>query len=106
MKASLRAPMAALVAAAASLALSGCDAMRPAPQGVGHVDDGAITARITSELVADRNIDSAAIKVETTNGTVLLSGFARSPLEKQTAESIAIKIRGVSLVKNEIAVRP
>ena len=72
----------------------------------GYVDDSAITSRIKSEIVADKNIDADAITVETASGTVVLSGFARSALEKQTAESIAIKIKGVSLVRNEIAVRP
>ena len=47
-----------------------------------------------------------SIKVETLNGTVMLSGFAKSPTEKSTAESLAWKVKGVKAVKNEIAIRP
>jgi hypothetical protein len=49
---------------------------------------------------------SSSIRVETLNGTVMLSGFAKSANEKSTAEAIAWKVGGVKAVKNEIAVRP
>ena len=39
-------------------------------------------------------------------GTVRLSGFAKSAAEKATAESIARGVKGVTSVKNEIAIRP
>jgi hyperosmotically inducible protein len=51
-------------------------------------------------------VDAASIKVETLNGTVLLSGFAKNGLERTTAEQIASRVSGVRSVRNEIAVRP
>jgi osmotically-inducible protein OsmY len=39
-------------------------------------------------------------------GTVMLSGFAKNGAERTTAESIARGVKGVTSVKNEIAVRP
>ena len=48
----------------------------------------------------------SSISVETLNGTVMLSGFAKSALERNTAEKIARGVNGVKSVKNEIAVRP
>ena len=51
-------------------------------------------------------IDDSAISVETLNGTVMLSGFAKSTKERSTAESITWRVGGVKLVKNEIAIRP
>jgi len=47
-----------------------------------------------------------SIHVETLNGTVLLSGFAKNVTEKATAERIAREVNGVKAVRNEIAVRP
>jgi osmotically-inducible protein OsmY len=44
--------------------------------------------------------------VETLNGTVMLSGFAKNALERNKAESIARGVKGVSSVKNQINVRP
>lgn len=43
---------------------------------------------------------------ETLNGTVRLSGFAKSARDKETGEAIARKVTGVKAVKNEISVRP
>jgi osmotically-inducible protein OsmY len=44
--------------------------------------------------------------VETLNGTVMLSGFAKSATEKTAAEALTRSVHGVKSVKNEIAVRP
>jgi osmotically-inducible protein OsmY len=55
---------------------------------------------------ATRTVDASSIGVETLNGTVMLSGFAKNATEKSTAESIARKVNGVKSVKNQIAVRP
>ena len=52
-------------------------------------------------MVEDKNVDADAIKVETLNGNVVLSGVARSPLEKSTAENIAMKVQGVKTVQNQ-----
>ena len=44
--------------------------------------------------------------METLNGTVMLSGFAKNATERATAESLTWKVGGVKQVKNEIAIRP
>ena len=36
----------------------------------------------------------------------MLAGFAKNATEKTTAETIAMKVKGVKSVKNQIAVRP
>jgi osmotically-inducible protein OsmY len=36
----------------------------------------------------------------------VLSGFARNPIERLTAESVAMKVRGVKSVQNNVAVQP
>jgi len=48
----------------------------------------------------------SAISVETLNGTVMLSGFAKNNAERSEAERLACRVAGVKAVKNEIAVRP
>ena len=59
-----------------------------------------------SRFVEHKEVDAASIHVETLNGTVMLSGFAKNATEKATAERIARDVSGVKAVKNEIAVRP
>ena len=98
----LAAGFAALVLAA----MSGCAVTRGQETVGAYVDDATITTRVKARLVENKDVDAAAIKVETLNGTVMLSGFAKNATEKSTAEALAMKVDGVKTVKNEIAVRP
>ena len=86
--------------------LSGCAVMRGQESAGAYVDDAAITTAVKARFVENKAVDAAAIKVETLNGTVMLSGFAKDATEKMTAEDIAMKVKGVKSVKNSIAVRP
>jgi hyperosmotically inducible protein len=92
--------------AASLIALSGCAVTRGQETVGAYVDDTAITTGVKARFVDNRDVDAASIKVETLNGTVLLSGFAKNSTERSTAESIARKVSGVRNVRNEIAVRP
>ena len=103
---SLRIAFATAIAAATIAFAAGCGITRAQPTVGGYVDDSSITSTIKTRMVEDKSVDAGAIQVETLNGNVQLSGFAKDRLEKQTAESIAIKVRGVKTVQNNITVRP
>ena len=92
--------------AACLVALSGCAVSRGQETVGAYVDDTTITSSIKARFVEEPNVDASSIKVETLNGTVLLSGFAKNSTERSTAEVIARKVSGVRTVHNEIAVRP
>ena len=64
-----------------------------------------ITTAVKARMVENRDVDASAISVETLNGTVQLSGFAKSGTEKATAERIARGVKGVKSVQNAIVVR-
>lgn len=102
----IRHAFAAAFAAMALLAMSGCAVMRGQESVGAYVDDATITTQIKSRFVENKEVDAASIRVETLNGTVMLSGFAKNTTEKTTAEAIARKVNGVKSVRNEIAVRP
>ena len=102
----LRTPLAALVAAAALVVTSGCAVTRGQETTGAYIDDAAISTQVKAKMIEDKNVDAAAIKVDTLNGEVMLSGFAKNSVEKNTAESIATKVKGVKSVKNQIVVRP
>ena len=97
---------AATVAAIALLSATGCAVTRGQESVGAYVDDAAITTSVKARFVDNPDVDASSIKVETLNGTVMLSGFAKNTNEKSTAESIARKVNGVKMVKNEVAVRP
>jgi len=84
---------------------TGCAVTRGQESVGAYIDDAAITAAVKARFVDNKNVDAASIKVETLNGTVMLSGFAKSGAERTVAESLAWKVEGVKQVKNEIAVR-
>ena len=86
--------------------MGGCAVSGGQANGAGFVDDAAITASIRSRIADDRNLEARSIDVETRQGDVVLSGSSRTAVEKSAAESIAMKVRGVKTVRNEIAVRP
>lgn len=97
---------AALFAASALALAAGCATTRGRELVGAYVDDAAITSTVKARMAADKIVDVAAVEVDTHDGNVTLSGVARSPLEKITAESIAMKVTGVKTVQNNVAVRP
>lgn len=94
------------VAAAASILAAGCAVSRGQESLGAYVDDAAITASVKARMIENKDVAGTSISVETLNGTVMLSGFAKSANEKSTAETLARKVDGVKSVKNEITVRP
>ena len=96
----------AALAAATLILASGCAVTRGQETVGAYIDDTTITTQVKGRFVESKDVDAASIKVETLNGTVMLSGFAKDWNEKSSAEAIAKRVNGVKLVKNEIAVRP
>ena len=95
-----------VLAALALVAASGCAVTRDQQSVGAYVDDTVITTQIKSRMAENKDVAATSISVETLNGTVMLSGFAKNALEKATAEKIARDVNGVKSVKNEIAIRP
>lgn len=85
---------------------SGCAVIRGQEGPAAYIDDAAITTAVKAKFVEDKTVDAGAIKVETLNGTVALSGFAKSPAEKAQAEFLARNTKGVREVRNNLTVRP
>ncbi|MEX1158632.1 MAG: BON domain-containing protein [Thermomicrobiales bacterium] len=61
---------------------------------------------IARALVRSAEIDAAHISVDVHNGQVTLRGTVQSWAERQEAQSAAWKARGVTMVRNEIAIQP
>ena len=102
----VRTTLATAVTAVVMLTAAGCAVTRGQETVGAYVDDAGITTLVKTRMIENKEVDAASIKVETLNGTVMLSGFAKNSTEKSTAESIARGVNGVKMVKNEISVRP
>jgi len=96
----------ALLAAFTLVMTTGCAVTRDQETMGAYIDDSVITTTVKSRFFDDKTVDGSAVSVETLNGTVVLSGFAKNDTEKRNAETIALKVKGVKSVKNDLLVRP
>lgn len=102
----IRIIFAAVAATLALLNVSGCAVSRGQETTGAYIDDATITTQVKSRMLNNPDVAGTSISVETLNGVVMLSGFAKNTTEKSTAEKIARDVNGVKSVRNEIAVRP
>lgn len=67
--------------------------------------DAAITAKVKSAFLAEKNLNSLDISVETLNGVVQLSGFVVSSAQIDQATDVAKRVKGVKDVKNDLRLK-
>lgn len=102
-----------LIFSAALILVSGCDNRQadtrttaPVTTSVGtEIDDGIVTAKVKSALLADPDIKSFELKVETRNGEVMLSGFVGSQAHVDRAIQVARGVQGVKVVTNKMSLK-
>ena len=85
---------------------TGCAVGRGQETTGSYIDDAGITTSVKAKFVEDKTVSASSISVETLNGTVQLSGFAKSAAEKSRAADIARGVKNVKAVRNDIVVRP
>lgn len=99
----------AALLAGGSLTLGGCASFG----SDGHqrssgevVDDAVVTTKVKSALLAEKDVNSFDIRVETFNGTVQLAGFVESQWQIDKAVQVAAAVDGVQRVKNDLIHKP
>ena len=85
---------------------AGCSVARHQQSVGSYVDDASITTAVKAKFAEDRTVAATSISVETLNGVVQLSGFAKSGGEKVQAGNIARNTKNVRDVRNDIVIRP
>lgn len=70
-----------------------------------EIDDGAITTKVKSALMADADVKSFDIKVETSKGVVQLSGFVDNQGQIDRAIAVAKGVEGVKSVDNKMNIK-
>ncbi len=96
---------AAATALAAITVLPGCAVSRGQSSVGEYIDDATITTKVKAKFAESKAVDATSVQVETLNGEVMLSGFAKSAEEKAMAEKLARETGGVKAVKNSLEVR-
>ena len=69
------------------------------------IDDGAVTTKVKSALLADADVKSFDIKVETRKGEVQLSGFVDNQVQMDRAIAVAKGVEGVKSVDNKMSLK-
>ena len=90
----------------AVLATSGCAVWRGQTNAGQYVQDREISTAVKAKLLEDKDTGGMSINVDALNGTVALSGFAKSQHEKDEASRVAASTKGVREVRNNLIVRP
>jgi len=69
------------------------------------VDDGVVTAKVKSALLADPGVKSIEIAVVTRKGVVQLSGYVDNQAQASRAIDIARGVDGVHSIGNEMSIK-
>lgn len=101
-----------VLAGVASTGLVGCD-QRPATTNTApvsttvgmEIDDSVVTTRVKSALLADPDVKSLDIMVQTRKGQVQLSGFVDTRERMEQAIALVRKVEGVKGVDNGMTVK-
>lgn len=69
------------------------------------VDDASITAKVNAALAGDKELSALRVDVDTRDGVVTLSGPAPTASAKERAAELALKVKGVQSVNNQLTIR-
>ena len=87
------------------VALISCASSRTSESSGQYVDDSVITTKVKYALLADPDVKSLDIGVETFKGEVQLSGFVNNAEQARKAVEITKSVKGVRSVKNSLIVK-
>ena len=93
------------MAAVVAVAVSACAPTAKSEGTGGYIDDTVITTKVKSALLADKNIKSREISVETFKGRVQLSGFVTSSDAANRAVQDTRGVAGVKSVENVMQIK-
>jgi hyperosmotically inducible periplasmic protein len=86
-----------------AFSLAGCAATTGKTAGQ-NVDDATVTSAVKSQLVMDKAANLTRVDVDTNRGVVYLNGTVESSEQKQRAEELAERVKGVNKVVNNLQV--
>ncbi|KLN96712.1 BON domain-containing protein [Moellerella wisconsensis] len=88
-----------------AVALSACAPSAKTEGTGGYIDDSVITTKVKSALLAEKDLKSTQISVETFKGRVQLSGFVNSKNAAERAIQVTRGVNGVQSVIDSMKVR-
>lgn len=97
---------ACLIASAPAVSMAADTEPPSAVESTGdYIEDSVLTTRVKAALLAEENLKSLPIGVESTEGVVTLSGEVVSSAQIDQAVDVAKHVDGVKDVHNSLAVK-
>jgi len=93
---------ASIMLASSGLVITGCTHYGHERSASSVMSDSAITTKVKTALLAEKDLNSMDIKVVTFKGNVQLSGFVDSQWQIDKAMQVTRTINGVVSVKNDL----
>ena len=95
-----------LAAVSAFTLLLGASSIALAAESTGqYIDDAAITTKVKAALLGDSQLKATQVSVETTQGTVQLTGSVDTKTQEAQAIKDANQVKGVVSVKDLMTVK-
>jgi hyperosmotically inducible protein len=69
------------------------------------ITDDTITDQVRLKLTSDYDVKGGALQVEVKDGVVTISGAVELPKQREKAEKLARKVKGVKSVVNKVEVK-
>jgi hyperosmotically inducible periplasmic protein len=69
-----------------------------------YVDDATITTKVKAALLSDSQLKATKVSVQTTQGTVQLTGAVGSKSQESEAVRVANQVNGVKTVTDQLTV--
>ncbi len=80
------------------------DQLRPRTPSVGDRTDARTEAAVLNAFIADDVLPAETMHVRVSDGTVTLSGRVDLPFQREEAEKVAMRVPGVSQIRNHLNV--
>jgi hyperosmotically inducible protein len=85
--------------------VAGCSSTKTSESTGQYIDNSAITLKVKTKLLADDQVKSLPISVESYKGKVELSGFVNNEKQRTRAVAVAKSVPGVVSVKDGLVVK-
>jgi osmotically-inducible protein OsmY len=80
------------------------DQLSPRRRGASHRVDARTEAAVLNAFIADDTLPAETMHVHVSDGTVTLSGRVDFPYQREQAEKVAMRVPGVSRLRNQLSV--
>jgi len=81
------------------------EAIHDRQRAAAYIGESALTAKVKTALLREKDLKAMDVSVETSEGRVLLSGWVENHAQRKKAVAVASRVDGVKEVKDAMQIR-